>query len=217
MSRIFLGRIVFVAVSSVIVAIAGGGAAFIQRPVGAVYLTLWVIWWIATMLGRKSGIPLAYDRSQRAVVIALSIVIVPVLIIAPSWEYVHLSGPIPRDGLLSWVGLLLFAWGILLMSLAMRALGNAFTVRLGVQPGQSLVTSGPYRLVRHPGYLSYIFSLTGIGLSLSSLIALGLAILAIPFLLWRIQHEEQMLVVEFGEEYKTYKKQTKWRLIPLVY
>src|SRR3990170_2469318 len=105
MSRIFLGRIVFVAVSSVIVAIAGGGAAFIQRPVGVVYLTLWVIWWIATMLGRKSGIPSAYDRSQRVVVIALSILAVPVLAMAPSWEYAHFSGPIPRDAPLAWIGL----------------------------------------------------------------------------------------------------------------
>lgn len=45
-----------------------------------------------------------------------------------------------------------------------------------------------------------LFSLLGIGLSLSSLSALGLAILVIPFLLWRVQHEEQMLAAQFGEE-----------------
>ncbi|MCL5949210.1 MAG: isoprenylcysteine carboxylmethyltransferase family protein, partial [Candidatus Bathyarchaeota archaeon] len=122
-----------------------------------------------------------------------------------------------RGGLLSWVGLLLFAGAILLMALSMRTLGNAFTVRLGVQQGQRLVTSGPYRVIRHPGYLSYFITFLGIGLSMSSLIMLVLTILSIPFFVWRIQHEEQMLITEFGDEYKTYKQQTKWRLIPLIY
>lgn len=159
----------------------------------------------------------AYDRSQRTVRIALGIIIMPVLVIAPSWEYVSFSGPIPRDSLLSWVGLVLFAGAILLMALSMRTLGNAFTVRLGVQQDQHLVTSGPYRVIRHPGYLSYIITFLSIGLSMSSLTVLALAVLSIPFFVWRIQHEEQMLIAEFGDEYKTYKLQTKWRLIPLIY
>lgn len=217
MSGLPIGRIIFLLVSSALVIIAGGGLAFAQRPVGVIYLILWVIWQLMIITLRKSGTLLPYDRSQRVAVIAISVVTLPILIMGPPWEYAHFSGPIPRDGELAWAGLSLFSLGIVSMSLAMRALGNAFTVRLGVQPGQRLVTSGPYHFVRHPGYLSYILSLLGIGLSMSSLIALGMAILSAPFFIWRIQHEEQMLAAEFGEKYETYKKQTKWRLIPLVY
>ncbi|MDO8568665.1 MAG: isoprenylcysteine carboxylmethyltransferase family protein, partial [Dehalococcoidales bacterium] len=125
--------------------------------------------------------------------------------------------PIPRDGPLAYAGLTLFAAGISLQAAAMRALGDFYTVRLGRQPGHRLVTSGPYRLIRHPGYLSYLLSMMGIGLALSSLIGLGLVALVFPFLLWRIRREEEMLTAEFDGEYKAYKKQTKWRLIPLVY
>ena len=191
--------------------------SFIRRPVGAVYVALWIVWWVVTSLGRQTGAPSGYDRTQRVIVMAMSLVSVPLLIVGPPWEYAHLAGPIPRDGPLAWIGLALFAAGIAVQAGAMWALYGMYTVRLGMQPGHHLIANGPYRLVRHPGYLSYIVSITGIGLALSSLVGLGLVILVLPFILWRIQHEEEMLVAEFGEEYQTYRRETKWRLIPLVY
>lgn len=215
MAKIVMGRLAFIAACGAIIVIAGGGIALLRRPVGIIYLVLSVAWWLLAMV-RQRGVPSTYDRKQRVIVIALSATTVPFLIIAPPWEYAHFVGPIPRDGPLAWAGLGLFATGIALQAAAMWALRGFYTVRLGMQTGHRLVTSGPYHLVRHPGYLSYILSMTGIGLALSSLIGLGLVVLVLPFLLWRIEREEEMLVAEFGEEYRTYMKQTK-RLIPLVY
>jgi len=217
MTKVLGGRLIFIAASCLIIVVAGEGVAFIRRPVGALYLAFWAVWWVVTSLGRHIGAPSAYDKTQRVIVIVLSAVSVPVLVVAPAWEYAHFAGPIPRDGPLAWTGLALFATGIVLQTGAMWALYGMYTVRLGVQPGHHLVTSGPYRLVRHPGYLSYLVSMTGIGLALGSLVGLGLAILVVPFILWRIQHEEEMLSAEFGEEYRTYIQRTKWRLMPLVY
>lgn len=211
-----IGRFIFIAASCAIIVIAGGGVAFIRRPVGALYLALWVVWWLVTSLGRQIGAPSAYDKTQRVIVIAISFVSVPLLVVAPPWEYAHFAGPIPRDGPLVWIGLALFASGIALQAAAMWALRGMYTVRLGRQPEHHLVTSGPYRLVRHPGYLSYIISMTGIGLALSSLLDLGLTILVVPFIPWRTEREEKMLLAEFGEEYRIDMQQTK-RLIPLVY
>jgi len=53
-------------------------------------------------------------------------------------------------------------------------------------------------------------------LTLSSVIAIGLSILFIPILVWRIEREEEMLLTEFGEEYRAYMLKTR-RLIPLTY
>lgn len=216
-TKILIGRLIFIAASSVIVVLAGGGVAFIRRPVGTLYLALWVAWWVVTSLGRQIGALSAYDKTQRVMVIAISFVSVPLLIVGPPWEYAHFAGPIPRDGPLAWTGLALFAAGIALQAATMWTLRGMYTVRLGMQQGHRLVTCGLYRLVRHPGYLSYLISMTGIGLALSSLLGLGLTILVVPFILWRIQHEEEMLFAEFSEEYQAYVLQTKWRLIPLVY
>lgn len=209
------GRIFYVAVSGVLIVVAGGGVAFIHRPIGLAYLVLSLLFWVLAMM-RRHGVASAYDRKQHIIVIALGAVTVPLLMFAPPWEYSHFAGPIPRDGPSAYAGLTLFAAGISLQAAAMRTLGGFYTARLGRQPGHRLVTSGPYRLIRHPGYLSYLLSMTGIGLALSSLIGLGLLVLVTPFLLWRINREEEMLVAEFGEKYRTYMTLTK-RLIPSVY
>ncbi|MGQ9629780.1 MAG: methyltransferase family protein [bacterium] len=214
-TKILIGRLVSIIVASCAIVVAGGGIAFLRRPMGIFYLVLSVVWWLLALV-RRRGIPSTYDRKQRVIVITLGAVTVPLLIVVPPWEYAHFAGPIPRDGLLAWAGLVLFAAGITLQAAAMWTLRGFYTVRLGMQPGHRLVTSGPYCLVRHPGYLSYILSMMGVGLALSSLIGLGLAVLVMPFLLWRIRCEEEMLLAEFGDEYKTYMRQTK-RLIPLIY
>jgi hypothetical protein len=93
-----IGRVFFITVSCVIVIIAGGGMVFIRRPMGAAYIVLWVVWWIVTMLGRQRGMPSTYDRRQWVLLIISGIVAVPLLVVAPSWEYVHFTGPIPRNG-----------------------------------------------------------------------------------------------------------------------
>jgi protein-S-isoprenylcysteine O-methyltransferase Ste14 len=112
--------------------------------------------------------------------------------------------------------LALFAAGDILQAAAMRALHGLYTSRLGVRPGHRLVTGGPYGFVRHPGYLGAIPCLTGMGLTLSSLIVTGLSILFIPILIWRIEREEEMLLTEFGMEYRAYMLKTR-RLIPLIF
>jgi len=207
--------LVSIAIFSVIVVALGGGAAFIRRPVGALYVALWVVWGLVTALGRGRGVASLYDKSQR-VFTAVGGPIMIGLIVAAPWEYARFAGPIPRDGPLAWVGLALFAAGDLLQAAAMRALHGLYMSRLGVQPGHRLVTSGPYGFVRHPGYLGAILCLTGTALTLSSVIAIGLSILFIPILVWRIEREEEMLLTEFGEEYRAYMLKTR-RLIPLTY
>jgi protein-S-isoprenylcysteine O-methyltransferase Ste14 len=211
-----IGVLIFAAITCVVIVVAGGGEAFLRRPVGAVYLALWAVWWLAIALGRRRGAPSAYDRSQRTIM-ALGIVALVGLIVVTPWEYAYLAGPIPRDGPLAWAGLLLFAAGIVLQVAAFWALRGLYTSRLGVQPGHRLVTNGPYRLVRHPGYLSNLLCLTGIGLALSSLVALGATICVVPLILRRIASEEAMLLAEFGAEYRAYQQQTTKRLLPGVY
>jgi len=211
-----LGLLVFVVLCCLLIVAAGGGAAFLLNPVGAVYLALWVVWWLLIAVGRQRGAPSTYDRSQQ-VILVLGIGALLGLIVVPPWEYVHFTGPIPRDGALAWTGLGLFAAGIALQAAAFWSLRGLYTSRLGMQPGHRLVMSGPYRLVRHPGYLSNLACLAGIGLALSSLVGLGLTLFVVPLLVRRIQREEEMLAVELGQEYERYRQQVRWRLFPYLF
>jgi len=211
-----VGLLFFALVCCVVIVLVGGGWAFLQRPVGVGYLVLWSLWWLLIAVGRQRGVPSTYDRSQR-LILALGIAALVGLIVLPPWEYAHFSGPIPRDGPLAWLGLGTFAAGVLLQAAAFRALYGLYTSRLGIQPGHKLVSEGAYRLVRHPGYLSNLMCLAGMGLSLSSLADLGLTLFVVPLIVRRIGGEEAMLAAEFGEEYERYRQQVPWRLIPYVF
>lgn len=212
--KLLVGLFSIIAFSAIIIAL-GGGAAFISRPVGALYVVLWAMWGLVTALGRQRGVASSYDRSQRIFTALGGPIMLGIIVMAP-WEYANFSGPIPRDGPVAWIGLALFAIGDILQAVAMRALHGLYTSRLGVQPGHRLITSGPYGVVRHPGYSGAILCLSGMALAMSSLIAIVLSILFVPILIWRIHHEEEMLLTEFGDGYRSYMRRTK-RLIPLLY
>ncbi|NTW72912.1 MAG: isoprenylcysteine carboxylmethyltransferase family protein [Eubacteriaceae bacterium] len=211
-----LGRLFYIISTSLMIIFAGGGKSFINKPVGVIYLILWILWWVITFIGRQRGEDTKYDKGQKMIVTISGIVSVPFLIIVPSWEYSFGYGPLPRDGVLSWIGLGIFASGIILQAIAMWQLRGFYTVRLGIQPEHRLITTGLYRLLRHPGYLSYLISILGIGLSLSSFVTLVFLLFIVVFIRWRIKGEEEMLLAEFGDQYRMYMKRTK-RLIPFIY
>jgi protein-S-isoprenylcysteine O-methyltransferase len=196
---------------------AGGGLSFVQKPVGVLYLFLWLVWAGMTTLWSEEGGASSYDKNQFLGLVVLGIfVLLPAFVIGQPWEYANFTGPIPRDGILSWIGLAILTVGIGLQGAAMLELRGAYTSRLGVRKGQRLVKTGPYRFVRHPGYLGFILSILGSGLALSSIIGILCVVPVTLFLFWRIRYEERMLVKEFGKEYNQYMKETK-QLVPFVF
>ena len=80
--------------------------------------------------------------------------------------------------------------------------------KAGEQTG--VVTSGPYRLVRHPIYLGLSVVAVGQAVAFSSTPAF-LIVLAgvIPSFVWRAREEERFLISIFGELYVSYRKKTK--------
>ena len=66
-------------------------------------------------------------------------------------------------------------------------------VRLQPDRGQQVVSSGPYRLVRHPGYSGGLLLLLSAGVALGSWIAIVPILLIVPFMVRRTLIEERML------------------------
>jgi len=119
----------------------------------------------------------------------------------------------------SWVfypGIVLMVLGIVLRQWSMAVLGSFFSGTVGVQEGQRVVETGPYRLVRHPSYTGVLLIFTGLGLALQSWGAVLLIVLTFGLAFgYRMYVEERVLVAELGEEYVRYTKRTK-RLIPYI-
>jgi len=112
-------------------------------------------------------------------------------------------------------GLVLAALGLLLLWRGHRALGRNFRPTLEVSPDQELVTTGPYKYVRHPLYVAFLLMLTSTGL-LSSNWFIGVVgvLLIASITVVRIPAEEMLLEQRFGERYRDYRRSTP-ALLPL--
>lgn len=87
---------------------------------------------------------------------------------------------------------------------------------LGIVPAiRDIKTSGTYRFVRHPLYLSYFISLTGFVINNFSIYNIMLLLLLVALQLYRIQKEEELLSQD--QSYQEYASHTKWKVIPFIY
>jgi protein-S-isoprenylcysteine O-methyltransferase Ste14 len=116
-----------------------------------------------------------------------------------------------------WVGLALFLIGVLFREWAVISLGRAFTVVVEIKPDQSLITSGPYRWIRHPAYTGSIITLGGFGLASGSWLGATLAVaMTMIGFSYRVHVEEQAMLAAFGDEYQNYMRRTG-RFFPMVF
>ena len=82
--------------------------------------------------------------------------------------------------------------------------------------GQTLVSTGPYAIVRHPMYAGAFVYLVGTSLALGSYWGLVVLALMSPILIWRLVDEERVLERRLPG-YSDYKRKVRYRLLPGVY
>ena len=113
------------------------------------------------------------------------------------------------------LGLLVAVSGIAFRWYAIAVLGRYFTPRVIVAAGQSVVETGPYRLIRHPSYTGALLTLLGVLMCATNWLSLACFVLAVPGFAYRIAVEERALAGGIGPPYRDYMRRTK-RLIPYV-
>jgi protein-S-isoprenylcysteine O-methyltransferase Ste14 len=122
----------------------------------------------------------------------------------------------PDGDSIRWFGVALLAAGGALRLWPVFVLGRRFSGLVAIQPGHTLVTTGLYRVVRHPSYLGLLVNSLGWTLVFRSGVGVLLTALLISLLVARIRAEEALLRTQFGGEYDAYCART-WRLIPRLY
>jgi len=94
---------------------------------------------------------------------------------------------------------------------------NSFASRtVQVEEGHKVISTGPYRLVRHPMYFGAVLMLLFTPLALGSWWALPGFLLVIPLIVLRLLHEEKMLCHDLPG-YSDYCLRTRSRLLPLLW
>jgi len=118
----------------------------------------------------------------------------------------------PSSGMLAWAGVALELSGVIFSQLARLYMGRSF----GILPGnRGIVSRGPFRFVRHPIYAGWLLLTVGYLASYPSWVNCAIAFATIPFMMWRIRLEEDLL--EADPDYRKYRRLVPFRLLPGIY
>jgi protein-S-isoprenylcysteine O-methyltransferase Ste14 len=177
------------------------GSDFLEtgRLTGLLLLASETLVVVLTVLRRATSI---VDRSHRARVLTAISMMGPVLVRPAS---VAALAPEVATVLLSAAGLSIVIAGKL-------SLGRSF----GLMPAnRGVVSSGLYRLVRHPIYLGYLITHAGFVAANPTFWNLLMLVAADLALMWRAVCEEQTLSAD--QAYRTYQQTVRWRVVPGVF
>jgi protein-S-isoprenylcysteine O-methyltransferase Ste14 len=109
----------------------------------------------------------------------------------------------------------LVAFGFLIIFFVYKE--NTFaSATIELAPEQKVISTGLYKLVRHPMYMGALLLLVGIPLALGSLWGLFVIALMMPALIWRLLNEEKFLVRNLPG-YSEYRNTVRHRLVPFIW
>lgn len=115
------------------------------------------------------------------------------------------------------VGIVVLLIGLALRQWSHHTLGRFHQALVTIQEEHDLVTSGPYRLVRHPMYAGSAIAFLGVGLALGTWPGLAMVFLGpLAAMVRRIRIEEGALSQALGEEYTAYAAE-RARMLPGVW
>jgi protein-S-isoprenylcysteine O-methyltransferase Ste14 len=157
------------------------------------------------------------DRNYEILLLTLSFagyVGVPALYLATSWLA---FGNYPFQPILFCTGIAACVGSLWLFWRSHADLGRNFSIKLVIREKHALVTTGVYRLIRHPMYASALLWSLGQAFLLPNWMT-GLAGLFGFFILYfgRVGREETLMLKTFGNEYREYMMHTK-RLVPYIH
>jgi protein-S-isoprenylcysteine O-methyltransferase Ste14 len=193
----------------------GGFAAFFSEPaLTALAVVLGLQCVAAFFAGGNLSSGVREDRDNRWVIAVFALIGLADAYV-PAWTdragFWTLDGDVVR-----WLGVVLFAAGGALRLWPVFVLGHRFSGLVAIQPGHSLITTGVYRVIRHPSYLGLLVLTLGWGLAFRAGVGVLLTALLVPPLLARMRAEERLLRSEFGASYDAYCQRTA-RLLPRLF
>ena len=149
--------------------------------------------------------------------LAVSVGLLPMLVwvVAGLDERLGWGPEVPLWGHLVALALTILGYGIVVWAMAANAFFSTI-VRIQTERGHTVATGGPYRFVRHPGYVGTILFTGAMPFLLGSWWALIPAVPAIALLIVRTRLEDDTLRAELNG-YEAYTRQTHYRLLPGVW
>jgi protein-S-isoprenylcysteine O-methyltransferase Ste14 len=172
--------------------------------------TVWVVFWLYWIAAAIRAKP-TRTRSASSLPIRIAII----LVILVSLRAGVFKGQSIQNGWLEGFGLAVFLSGLALAVWARVYLGRNWGMPMSQRVDPELVTTGPYRYVRHPIYTGILFGMIGTTMAISIYWLIAVGLLGAYFI-YSATVEERNLEHLFPDTYPTYKSSTKM-LIPFIF
>ena len=188
----------------------------VMDAVGRINLLLWTafyVYWLISALGVKKRLRGA--RHGVAIRALIGIVIYILFIRSGGFRYLNLAGVAFSSVIVRAMCLLFCTLGLALAVWARIYLGSNWGTPMSLREGHELVTSGPYRFIRHPIYTGILLAMLA-SAGLAGPIWLAAFIFFGGFFVYSAKTEERLMAEQFPTEYPEYKRRSK-RLIPFVW
>lgn len=166
--------------------------------------TIWLIG--AALMGLLSLVrvpPSSSTVTASSIVSTAAMMLLPTIMIRPAE---------PSVGLLRDIAIAVELAGVVFSQGSRLYMGRRF----GLLPAnRGIVSTGPFRLIRHPVYAGWIVLLIGHAMAFPSVLNFAAIPAMLPFMIWRIALEEQLLAHD--PEYRACCERTPYRLVPGVF
>ena len=167
----------------------------------------WIYWLVAAFSMKRGNVPWSRELRIRAVIIVLVILLIR--------TGAFRGGNLNSNALRAGVGLVLFALGLGFAIWARLHIGHNWGTPMSKKDEPELVTSGPYRLVRHPIYFGFLLAGVGTAVTLSWTWLIAVALVEVYFV-YSATVEERNLTEQFPVAYPEYRRSTKM-LVPYIF
>lgn len=162
-----------------------------------------------TLDRRQEGVLILF--TLRPLGLAMMAGIIAFIISPASMEW----SSIPLPAWARWIGVAIGIAAGVTLTWTLRTLGENLTDTVVTRIKHTMVTTGPYRWVRHPFYTSFALAIVANTLVTANWFIFLTGLLALTLIVIRCRKEEENLVARFGEKYKSYARRTG-RFIPRV-
>jgi protein-S-isoprenylcysteine O-methyltransferase Ste14 len=180
----------------------------IDAIIGVGWIVFWVYWLIMATTAKAGR-----SRWTQFAAIRVGAIIIILLLIRLRVVKGHGAAPTDNPWLLG-IGLAIFVLGLALAVWARVYLGRNWGMPMSQKADPELVTTGPYRRVRHPIYSGIILAMVGTAIAVS-VYWLAAVVIAGAYFLFSAVMEERTMAKTFPAAYPPYKHATKM-LIPYV-
>lgn len=171
------------------------------------WAAFWAYWLVAAFSMKRGRVQWGRELRIRALIVVLAIV----LLRFGAFRGHSLNSDAWRAG----IGLVLFAAGLGFAVWARVHIGRNWGTPMTLKSEPELVSSGPYRLVRHPIYTGVILAGLGTAVALSWAWLIAVALGGVYFI-YAATVEERTMVERFSESYPLYRRSTKM-FVPFVF